>query len=130
MIGAVDRETAVQMGQDLIDTHFGHHIKHDEVFQDAEVYYRLLEDAETSALNGGTVTHCEPRLGMIIIHINNDDGICKALSLANITILSVLIFYNFYMFVFYSFACSGVLWMQKMKNLPGGSPELSKVISF
>ncbi|XP_076462011.1 uncharacterized protein LOC143294531 [Babylonia areolata] len=56
----LDRETAVEMGQNLIDSHFGHHVKADEEFQDAEVYYRLLEDTETGALNGDTISQCEP----------------------------------------------------------------------
>ena len=66
-IDHVDRQTAVEMGQNLIDSHFGHHVKREEDFQDAEVYYRLLEDAETTALNGGSVTMCEPRSGTTIV---------------------------------------------------------------
>ena len=59
-----DRATAVEMGQNLIESHFGHHVKEAEVFQDADVYYRLLEDTETSALNGSSITQCEPRKGI------------------------------------------------------------------
>ncbi|KAK7099824.1 hypothetical protein V1264_022873 [Littorina saxatilis] len=58
----LDRETAVELGQDLIDSHFGHHVKADEDFKDADdAYYRLLEDTDSSALNGGSVTQCEPK---------------------------------------------------------------------
>ena len=53
------------MGQALIDRHFGHQVKNAETFQDADVYYRLLEDDDTSALNAGP-SDCEPRPGIII----------------------------------------------------------------
>lgn len=54
------RDRAVEMGQALIDRHFGHQIKNQETFQDADVYYRLLEDDSTSALNAGP-SDCDPR---------------------------------------------------------------------
>ena len=41
------------MGQALINRHFGHHVKDQETFQDADVYYRLLDDDDSSALNAG-----------------------------------------------------------------------------
>ncbi|XP_045158695.2 uncharacterized protein LOC123524512 isoform X2 [Mercenaria mercenaria] len=56
----VDRERAVEMGQALIDRHFGHQLKNQETFQDADVYYRLLEDDDSSALNAGP-SDCNPR---------------------------------------------------------------------
>ncbi|KAH3698494.1 uncharacterized protein LOC127862312 isoform X2 [Dreissena polymorpha] len=56
----LDRERAVEMGQALIDKHFGHHVKGGELFQDADIYYRLLEDDDTSALNSGS-SDCDPR---------------------------------------------------------------------
>ncbi|XP_060077398.1 uncharacterized protein LOC132556952 [Ylistrum balloti] len=60
----LERSTAVEMGQNLIDKHFGHNVKStsDEVFQDSpDKYYRLLEDDESSALNAGEMSQCEPR---------------------------------------------------------------------
>ena len=51
------------MGQALIDKHFGHNVKSVETFQDANVYYKLLDDIETEALNSGTMSDCEPRPG-------------------------------------------------------------------
>ena len=51
------------MGQGLVDRHFGHHVKNQETFQDAEVYYQLLDDDDSSALNGGDMSDCEPRPG-------------------------------------------------------------------
>ncbi|XP_064626576.1 uncharacterized protein LOC135487119 [Lineus longissimus] len=58
----LDRPTAIEMGQQLIDKHFGHHVKHTETFQDDVVYYRLLEDDhETNALNAGSISDCDPR---------------------------------------------------------------------
>ncbi|WAR22899.1 DPTOR-like protein [Mya arenaria] len=49
----VDRERAVDMGQALIDRFFGHQVKAETTFQDADIYYRLLEDDDTHALNAG-----------------------------------------------------------------------------
>lgn len=56
----VDRQRGVEMGQALIDRHFGHQLKNQETFEDAEVYYRLLEDDDTNALNAGP-SDCNPR---------------------------------------------------------------------
>lgn len=58
-----DRERAVEMGQQLIDRHFGYNVKTDEIFRDDQTYYRLMEDDETSALNSGSVSECEPQPG-------------------------------------------------------------------
>ncbi|PVD23300.1 hypothetical protein C0Q70_16566 [Pomacea canaliculata] len=57
----LDRERAVEMGQQLIDRHFGYNVKTDEIFRDDQTYYRLMEDDETSALNSGSVSECEPQ---------------------------------------------------------------------
>ena len=57
----LDRSVAIEMGQALIDKHFGHNVKSVETFQDANVYYKLLDDIETEALNSGTMSDCEPR---------------------------------------------------------------------
>lgn len=48
------------MGQALIDRHFGHQVKNQETFQDADTYFRLLDDDHSSALNAGDLSHCEP----------------------------------------------------------------------
>lgn len=58
----LDRGRAVEMGQALIDRHFGHQVKNVQTFQDADVYYRLLEDDDTAALNAGP-SDCDPRPG-------------------------------------------------------------------
>lgn len=61
---STDRECAVEMGQALIDQHFGADInKHQIIFKDDETIYRLLEDDQSTALNAGTVSQCEPRPG-------------------------------------------------------------------
>ena len=66
-----DRAAAVEMGQALIDKHFGHNVVPDEIFQDAaDKYYRLLDDDESNALNAGEMSECEPRLGKIIMSFN------------------------------------------------------------
>ncbi|XP_033738252.1 LOW QUALITY PROTEIN: uncharacterized protein LOC117325864 [Pecten maximus] len=58
----LDRNVAVDMGQALIDKHFGHNVKSEEVFQDSpDKYYRLLEDDESTALNAGETSQCEPK---------------------------------------------------------------------
>lgn len=58
----LDRSVAIEMGQALIDKHFGHDVKSDETFQDApDKYYRLLEDDESTALNAGETSQCEPK---------------------------------------------------------------------
>ncbi|XP_041359052.1 uncharacterized protein LOC121375589 [Gigantopelta aegis] len=57
----LERSDAIMMGQALIDKHFGHNIKSDLSFQDNDVYYRLLDDEETHALNAGHMSDCEPQ---------------------------------------------------------------------
>lgn len=61
------------MGQALIDKHFGHNVKSQETFQDTDVYYRLLDDDETEALNSGTMSDCEPRPGTFSFFFNRYD---------------------------------------------------------
>ena len=51
------------MGQALIDRHFGHQVKNSEVFEDKDVYYKLLDDDESVALNAGGLSDCDPRPG-------------------------------------------------------------------
>ncbi|XP_070191162.1 uncharacterized protein [Littorina saxatilis] len=56
----IERTVAVEMGQHLIDSHFCHTIKSNVQFQDADVYFRLLEDEDTLALNGDKIADCKP----------------------------------------------------------------------
>ncbi|KAJ8305746.1 hypothetical protein KUTeg_016291 [Tegillarca granosa] len=58
---SLERDRAIEMGQALIDRHFGHNLKSEEKFQDSDVLYRLLDDDESSALNTDTMSDCEPR---------------------------------------------------------------------
>ena len=62
-LGNTERERAIEMGQNLISQHFGRDIKKSEVFKDDETVYRLLEDDDSTALNAGTTSECEPRPG-------------------------------------------------------------------
>lgn len=58
-----ERSAAVEMGQKLIDQHFGHNLKSDQTFQDSDTLYRLMDDDESTALNAGEMSQCEPRPG-------------------------------------------------------------------
>lgn len=69
-LSSSDRERAREMGQELINQHFGHNLKSAEEFEDsADVFYRLLQDDESSALNAGPLSECEPRPGTHLIPI-------------------------------------------------------------
>ncbi|XP_071117898.1 uncharacterized protein [Haliotis cracherodii] len=59
----LDRERAVEMGQQLVEKHFSHQVKSgQETFKDEKVYYRLLDDDDSIALNdAGKMSECEPR---------------------------------------------------------------------
>ncbi|ESP05372.1 hypothetical protein LOTGIDRAFT_227994 [Lottia gigantea] len=57
----LEREQAIEMGQALIDNHFGHNVKSSETFEDKDVYYRLLDDDDEDALNSGGMSDCKPR---------------------------------------------------------------------
>ncbi|XP_068755580.1 uncharacterized protein [Montipora capricornis] len=59
----VDREKAIEMCRQLVERNFGHGVgkgKETE-FKDDDSLYRLLEDDETTALNSGMSSLCEPR---------------------------------------------------------------------
>ena len=58
-----DKETAIEVGQNLIDRHFGNQVKQDQVFKADDTLYQLLEDSDTNALNTGATTLCTPRPG-------------------------------------------------------------------
>ena len=54
------------MGQALVDQHFGHQVRTDDLtFHDDDRLYRLVEDDETAALNGGSSSECQPRPGEV-----------------------------------------------------------------
>lgn len=57
----LDRSVAVEMGQKLIDQHFGHNLKSSQMFEDSDTLYRLMDDDESTALNAGEMSTCEPR---------------------------------------------------------------------
>lgn len=57
----LDRSVAVEMGQKLIDQHFGHNLKSNQMFEDSDTLYRLMDDDESTALNAGEMSTCEPR---------------------------------------------------------------------
>lgn len=57
----LDRSVAVEMGQKLIDQHFGHNLKSNQTFEDSDTLYRLMDDDESTALNAGEMSTCEPR---------------------------------------------------------------------
>ena len=59
----LDLESALEMGQHLINQHFGHHLSQDAEFRADDTYYRLLEDDESTALNSGATSPCEPKPG-------------------------------------------------------------------
>lgn len=65
-IDFAERSVAVDMGQEVINRKFGHNVKNEEVFKDDGTFYRLLEDDESTALNHGEVSNCEPLPGMTI----------------------------------------------------------------
>lgn len=59
----IGREKAVEMCRELVERNFGHGVekgKHTE-FKDDNSIYRLLEDDESTALNSGMSSVCEPR---------------------------------------------------------------------
>ena len=63
-----DKETAIEVGQNLIDRHFGNQVNQDQVFRADDTLYQLLEDSDTNALNTGTTTQCTPRSGKHMCH--------------------------------------------------------------
>ncbi|CAH3035075.1 unnamed protein product [Pocillopora meandrina] len=59
----IGKEKAVEMCRELVERNFGHGVekgKHTE-FKDDNSIYRLLEDDESTALNSGMSSVCEPR---------------------------------------------------------------------
>lgn len=58
-----DREKAVEMCRQLVERNFGHSLEKGKQteFRDDDSIYRLLEDDESTALNSGMSSDCEPR---------------------------------------------------------------------
>ncbi|XP_077981062.1 uncharacterized protein LOC144436208 [Glandiceps talaboti] len=59
----VDRTTAKEMGQAMLERRFCHAVKsQDTTFRDDKyTYYRLVEDDDRNALNAGISSECDPR---------------------------------------------------------------------
>ncbi|KAJ7363529.1 hypothetical protein OS493_009684 [Desmophyllum pertusum] len=59
----VEREKAVEMCRQLVERNFGHSLEKGKAaeFKDDDTIYRLLEDDESTALNSGMSSSCEPR---------------------------------------------------------------------
>lgn len=59
----VDREKAIEMCRQLVERNFGHSLEKgkETEFKDDDSVYRLLEDDESTALNSGMSSACEPR---------------------------------------------------------------------
>lgn len=60
---SLDREKAIEMCRQLVERNFGHSLEKgkDTEFRDDDTVYRLLEDDESTALNSGMSSQCEPR---------------------------------------------------------------------
>ena len=58
-----DREKAIEMCRQLVERNFGHSLEKGKQteFRDDDSVYRLLEDDESTALNSGMSSDCEPR---------------------------------------------------------------------
>ncbi|XP_014667662.1 PREDICTED: uncharacterized protein LOC106809184 [Priapulus caudatus] len=56
----VDRVTAIEMGESLIQQHFAHNVKRASKFTDDASVFRLLDDEQSGALNAGTMSECLP----------------------------------------------------------------------
>lgn len=59
----LDREKAIEMCRQLVERNFGHGVEKgkETEFKDDDSVYRLLEDDESTALNSGMSSVCEPR---------------------------------------------------------------------
>ena len=60
---SLEREKAIEMCSQLVERNFGHSLGkgQETLFKDDDSIYRFLEDDETSALNSGMSSVCEPR---------------------------------------------------------------------
>ncbi|XP_065175504.1 uncharacterized protein LOC135805404 [Sycon ciliatum] len=56
----MSRKEAGDMGQELIQRKFGHHVTDDHEFKDGYFFYRLVEDDESEALNTKFPSELEP----------------------------------------------------------------------
>ncbi|KAL5016161.1 hypothetical protein ScPMuIL_005750 [Solemya velum] len=55
------REVALEMGQELMDRHFGQHVHAQDTFEDKDQLYTLLDDDDSTALNSGSLSECQPQ---------------------------------------------------------------------
>ncbi len=63
------REEAVKFGLELQQKQFFHHVTFDHEFKDNLLFYRLLGDGYTRALNAQLSFACIPRPGMLKLTI-------------------------------------------------------------
>ncbi len=63
------REEAVKFGLELQQKQFFHHVTFDHEFKDNSLFYRLLGDGYTRALNAQLSFACIPRPGMLKLTI-------------------------------------------------------------
>lgn len=59
----IARSEAVVLGNELYKRHFFHHVTFDHEFKDEKLFYRLLGDGYTRALNAQLSYACIPRPG-------------------------------------------------------------------
>lgn len=60
------RAEAVGLGNELFKHHFFHHVTFDHEFKDEKLFYRLLGDGYSRALNAQLSYACIPRPGMYL----------------------------------------------------------------
>lgn len=58
---ADSRERAIQIGNELLDLHYFHHVTQDHNFKDKHLFYRFIEDEPVFALNGSELNSCRAR---------------------------------------------------------------------
>eukprot|EP01094_Clydonella_sp_ATCC50884_P000341 TRINITY_DN10267_c0_g1_i1.p1 TRINITY_DN10267_c0_g1~~TRINITY_DN10267_c0_g1_i1.p1 ORF type:complete len:520 (+),score=191.95 TRINITY_DN10267_c0_g1_i1:33-1592(+) len=54
------RKEAVDLGNEMLEKHFFHHVCDDHVFKDKYLFYRFLHDEKKQALNVQETSMCEP----------------------------------------------------------------------
>eukprot|EP00008_Paramoeba_atlantica_P009068 CAMPEP_0201478982 /NCGR_PEP_ID=MMETSP0151_2-20130828/3734_1 /ASSEMBLY_ACC=CAM_ASM_000257 /TAXON_ID=200890 /ORGANISM="Paramoeba atlantica, Strain 621/1 / CCAP 1560/9" /LENGTH=496 /DNA_ID=CAMNT_0047860273 /DNA_START=93 /DNA_END=1583 /DNA_ORIENTATION=+ len=78
---AQDTQSALKLGNDMMEKHIFHHCKYDHSFKNEELFYRFLEDEKTKSLNvpkspgAEAVSSCEP------IEASNLSGLVRRLIL-------------------------------------------------
>lgn len=62
----MERRNAIQSASNMLNEHLFHHVKYAHKFEDDPgIYYRLLEDEHTNALNSGPTPQKEPIPGRL-----------------------------------------------------------------